>query len=54
MVDGCFKFDKKNILKCLTKEFDIRFNKLVEKIYFYLDLDKKPNKEVTVLKLFFD
>ena len=50
--EGCFKFDKKNTIKCLNKEFDRRFNKLINFIDYYLD--NEPEKEITVRKLFFD
>ena len=52
MKEGCFEFDEKNTIKCLTKEFDRRFNKLVNFIDYYLD--NEPEKEITVRKLFFD
>ena len=52
MIGGCFEFDKRNILKCLTREFDLRFNRLAKRIKFYLD--EKPGREVTIEKLFFD
>ena len=45
-------YDEKNTIKCLTKEFDRRFNKLVNFIDYYLD--NEPEKEITVRKLFFD
>ena len=52
MKEGCFEFDEKNTIKCLTKEFDRRFNKLINFIDYYLD--NEPEKEITVRKLFFD
>ena len=50
--ESCFEFDKKNTIKCLNKEFDRRFNKLVNFIDYYLD--NEPEKEITVRKLFFN
>ncbi len=51
-ISNCFKFDKNNTIKCLTKEFDERFNKLVERIEHFLN--NEPTKELTIEKLFFD
>jgi len=49
---GCFDFDDKNNIKCLTDEFDIRFNKLVKNLQFFID--NQPIKELTIKKLFFN
>jgi len=49
---GCFDFDYKNNIKCLTDEFDIRFNKLVKNLQFFID--NQPIKELTIKKLFFN
>jgi len=51
-ISNCFKFDKNNTIKCVTKEFDERFNKLVERIEHFLN--NEPTKELTIEKLFFD
>jgi hypothetical protein len=51
-ISNCFKFDKNNTIKCVTKEFDERFNKLVERIQHFLN--NEPTKELTIEKLFFD
>ena len=51
-IEGCFQFDEKNVIKCLKKEFDKRFNKLIETIEFYLN--NEPIKEITIERLFFD
>jgi len=51
-IEGCFEFDEKNIIKCLRKEFNKRFNLLVKKIKYYTD--NEPTKEITIKKLFFD
>ena len=51
-IEGCFEFDEKNIIKCLRKEFNKRFNLLVKTIKYYID--NEPTKEITIEKLFFD
>ena len=51
-IEGCFEFDEKNIIKCLRKEFNKRFNLLVKTIKYYID--DEPTKEITIEKLFFD
>ena len=51
-IEGCFEFDEKNIIKCLRKEFNKRFNLLVKTIKYYID--NEPTKEITMEKLFFD
>ncbi|HJN78387.1 MAG TPA: hypothetical protein QGF58_31040, partial [Myxococcota bacterium] len=49
---GCFDFDEKNTLICNEKKFNKRFNILVEMIKYFID--NKPEKEITIEKLFFD
>jgi hypothetical protein len=49
---GCFDFDEKNTLICNEKKFNKRFNILVKMIKYYID--NKPEKEITMEKLFFD
>jgi hypothetical protein len=51
-ISNCFKFDKNNTIKCVTKEFNERYNKLVERIQHFLN--NEPTKELTIEKLFFD
>ena len=51
-IKSCFTFSKTNTIKATTKNFNKRFNLLVEKIKYYID--NEPEKEITVEKLFFD
>jgi hypothetical protein len=51
-IRSCFEFDKKNTIKATTKNFNKRFNLLVEKIKYYIN--NEPKKEITVEKLFFN
>ena len=50
-IKSCFTFSKTNTIKATTKNFNKRFNLLVEKIKYYID--NEPEKEITVEKLFF-
>ena len=51
-IKSCFTFSKTNTIKATTKNFNKRFNLLVEKIKYYID--NEPTKEITVEKLFFN
>ena len=51
-INGCFKFDKNNSIKCLTNEFNKRFDILCEKVKYHME--NKPKKELTIEKLFFN
>ena len=49
---GCFSFDKKNRLVVNEEEFDVRMEKLLEVLKYHLE--NIPDKELTIIKLFFD
>jgi len=51
-IEGCFTFDNKNNILVNQKEFDKRFDKLVEKIDYYLENGSEKNIEC--IKLFYD
>ena len=50
-IKSCFTFSKTNTIKATTKNFNKRFNLLVEMIKYYID--NEPKKEITFEKLFF-
>tara|TARA_Y100000591_G_C21768511_1_gene664216 strand:+ start:274 stop:1230 length:957 start_codon:yes stop_codon:yes gene_type:complete len=51
-IEGCFTFDNKNNIVVNQEEFDKRFDKLVEKIDYYLENGSEKNIEC--IKLFYD
>jgi len=50
--EGCFTFDNKNNIVVNQEEFDKRFDKLVEKIDYYLE--NGSEKDIECIKLFYD
>ena len=51
-IEGCFTFDNKNNIVVNQEEFDKRFDKLVEKIDYYLE--NGSEKDIECIKLFYD
>ena len=51
-IEGCFTFDEKNNIIVNQEEFEKRFDKLVEKIDYYLENGSK--KDIECIKLFYD
>lgn len=50
--EGCFTFDNKNNIVVNQEEFDKRFDKLIEKIDYYLE--NGSEKDIECIKLFYD
>ena len=50
--EGCFNFDNKNNIVVNQEEFNKRFDKLVEKIDYYLE--NGSEKDIECIKLFYD
>ena len=53
-VKGCFTFDEKNNIVVDAQEFERRFEILTDKINEYLEIETKPEKEVSLEYLFYD
>lgn len=51
-IEGCFSFDEKNNIIVNEKEFEKRFEILVEKINYYLE--NGSSKDIECIKLFYD
>ena len=52
IIRGCFRFDEMNNISCYEGEFKRRFDIVKETIDYHIN--NVPQKEVTIVKLFYD